>query len=208
MTLGHLMTIGHRINIMPNKRLERARQTKKELMEAAVSLFGEKGYNATTILEITERAGYAKGNFYRYWKSKDDIFLEIMEQRLKDYRKTRQDGLDNAKSIDDLMEVIVDFLETIIDDKNWSKVFLEFTMHAFSDEKLKKKLNSSNYRLSTDLFAQILSPFYKDYFRAKKLGALVTAIFEGFLIQQALGTQVIDKKDLREAIIILANNFL
>lgn len=193
---------------MAKKRLEKSLQTKKELMDAAISLFGKKGFNATTVSEITEKAGYAKGNFYRYWKSKDDIFLDIMEQRLNDYRRKRQDGLDKARSIEDVMEVIVDFLDTIIDDRNWSKVFLEFTMHAFSDEHLKKKLNSSNYRLSTDLFAEILSPFYKDFSRAKKLGALVTAIFEGFLIQQALETKVIDKKDLRKSIMILARNFL
>ncbi|GAB6887101.1 hypothetical protein JCM13304A_05990 [Desulfothermus okinawensis JCM 13304] len=193
---------------MAKKQLQKSRQTKLELMQSAVELFGEKGFVSTTILEITERAGYAKGNFYRYWKSKDDIFLEIMEKRLSEYRETRKDGLKKARSIQDVMEVIVDFLETIIDDKNWSKVFLEFTIHAFSNPQLRGKLNKSNYRLSTDLFARILSPFYMDTENSKKLGALVTALFEGFLIQQALDSKVIDKKDLREAIMIMSKYFL
>ncbi len=37
------------------------------------------------------------------------FFLEIMEKRLSEYRETRKDGLKKARSIQDVMEVIVDF---------------------------------------------------------------------------------------------------
>lgn len=177
-------------------------------MKSAVRLFGEKGFVATTVQEIAYRAGYAKGNFYRYWRSKDDIFLDIMENRLKEYREKRKEGLEKAKDVSEVMSVIVDFLETILDDKDWSRVFLEFTIYSFGKEEVKKKLNNSNYRLSTDLFAEILQPFYQDTESAKKLGALITALFEGFLIQKALNSKVIDKGDLREAILILSRHFL
>ncbi len=193
---------------MGNKQREKSLQTKRELMASAIRLFGEKGFVATTVQEIAYNAGYAKGNFYRYWKSKDDIFLDIMENRLREYREKRKEGLEKAKDVKDIINVIVDFLETIIDDKNWSKVFLEFTIYGFGKEELKKKLNKSNYRLSSDLFAEILRPFYQDTTTTKKLGALLTALFEGFLIQQALDNKLIDKKELREAILILSEHFL
>ncbi len=193
---------------MSKRQREKSLQTKRELMKSAVRLFGEKGFVATTVQEIAYRAGYAKGNFYRYWRSKDDIFLDIMENRLKEYREKRKEGLEKAKDVSEVMSVIVDFLETILDDKDWSRVFLEFTIYSFGKEEVKKKLNNSNYRLSTDLFAEILQPFYQDTESAKKLGALITALFEGFLIQKALNSKVIDKGDLREAILILSRHFL
>ncbi len=193
---------------MGNKHREKSFHTKKELMTSAIRLFGEKGFVATTVQEIAYNAGYAKGNFYRYWRSKDDIFLEIMENRLKEYRDKRKEGLEKARNIQDIINVIVDFLETIIDDKNWSKVFLEFTIYGFGKEELKKKLNKSNYRLSSDLFAEILRPFYEDTNTTKKLGSLLIALFEGFLIQQSLDNKLIDKKDLRKAILILSRYFL
>lgn len=191
---------------MARKQQEKSRQTKDELMESAVQIIGTKGFNATTISEITDNAGYAKGNFYRYWSSKDDIFLNIMEKRLRDYRASRRDGLARARNVDDVMQVVVDFLETIIDDENWSRVFLEFTIHAFNNQELKSKLNRSNYRLSTDLFAQMFAPFTDDVQGMQKLGALVTALFEGFLIQQALESKVLTKEDLRAAFLVLANH--
>ncbi|MFO8032125.1 MAG: TetR/AcrR family transcriptional regulator [Desulfohalobiaceae bacterium] len=190
------------------KQKEKSRQTKNELMESAVQVFGRKGFAASTIAEITENAGYAKGNFYRYWKSKDDIFLDIMEKRLCEYRASRQQGLQNAKSAQEALDVLIDFLETIIDDQNWSKVFLEFTTHAFSKQELKQKMNESNYRLSSDLFSELLEPFTANTQERKKLGALVTALFDGYLIQMFLETQVLSKQDLRFAIQTLAKEMI
>ena len=210
MTFGHKVTFGEDSSgkSMARKQKEKSQQTARELMDSATEIFGRKGFSQATIAEITDHAGYAKGNFYRYWKSKDEIFLDIMERRLREYRATRQEGLDKARDVQEVMSVIVDFLETIVDDENWSRVFLEFTMHAFGKDELKSKLNESNYRLSSQLFADIFSPFVDDRFTTQKLGALVTALFEGFLIQQALETRVLSKRDLRQAVLLLCSFYL
>ena len=193
---------------MAQHQLEKSKQTKEELMQSAARIFERKGFTAATIAQITDHAGYAKGSFYRYWKSKDEIFLAIMEDRLREYRRLRQKGLDRAQNLDQMLDVLVDFLEAIIDDENWSWVFLEFTIHAFNNREVKKKLNQSDYRLSTDLFSRILSPFIHDSTQAQKLGALVIALFEGFLIQQILENNVLSKEDLREAVHLLGRKYL
>lgn len=182
---------------------KRSYHTRDDLRSAATVLFNEKGYAATTISAVTKRAGYAKGTFYRYWPSKDDLLLSIMKERLAVYRDAREEGLRKARTIEDVMTVLIDFLESIIDDDNWSKVFLEFTIHASGSERLRRKINASLYRLSADLFADILSPYARNDYPLRKLGALVTALFEGFLIQNLIGTDVITKDDLRQAILTL-----
>jgi AcrR family transcriptional regulator len=192
---------------MARRQQEKAQQTKEELMQSAVRIFERKGFGAATIAEITDHAGYAKGSFYRCWKSKDEIFLDIMEARLRAYRTLRQQKLDRARNLDQMLNVLVDFLETIIDDENWSRVFLEFTIHAFGNKEVREKLNRSSYRLSTDLFSQILAPFIQDSAEAQKLGAFVIALFEGFLIQQFLESNVLSKQDLRQAILFLGQKF-
>lgn len=60
----------------PGKRKARAQETKKKLMESAISLFQEKGFDAVTVEEITQRAGTAKGSFYTYFSTKSDIIVE------------------------------------------------------------------------------------------------------------------------------------
>lgn len=193
---------------MPGKQQEKSRQTKQELMQAAFSLFEQKGFYSTSISEITGQAGYAKGNFYRHWASKNDLFLDIMAARLKHYRSKRDPELQKAGDIEEVAEIIISFLENMIDDKTWYKVFLEFTVHSFDDDRIKKALNDSRYRLSSSLFARLFSPFVADYASTQKLGAQVTALFEGFLIHQALESNVLSKEDLRKAILTLARSYL
>ena len=193
---------------MVTKQRKKSLQTREELMEQAVAVFCRKGFEQATIAEITSEAGYAKGNFYRHWRSKDQIFLDIMEERLRAYRAARGRKLEQAESAEQAVQVILDFLETIIDDTAWSRGVLEFTTHAFGSEELKEQLNRSSYRLNTSLFADLLAPFIADRQSTQKLGALITALFEGFLIQQFLETHVLDKQDLREAALILARSFL
>ncbi|SCY66698.1 TetR/AcrR family transcriptional regulator [Desulfoluna spongiiphila] len=186
---------------MARRQQEKSMETHDELRASAVHFFGEKGFNTTTISEITEHAGYAKGNFYRYWKSKDDLFLSIMEEKYRLYRARRVDSLNQASSMDDVIGVIIDFLEQILDDGKWARVFLEFTIHASGNDDVRKELNKSFYRLSSDLFADIVAPHRRDpVYPSKKLGGIVTALFEGFLIQILLGANSIDKEDLRTAI--------
>ena len=48
-----------------------------ELLDAAQELFVDKGIHATTIEEITNRAGVSKGSFYQHYKSKDDIVVAL-----------------------------------------------------------------------------------------------------------------------------------
>ena len=46
-------------------------------MDAAVELFYQRGYQATGVQDIVDRAGYTKGALYHYFKSKEDLLLEI-----------------------------------------------------------------------------------------------------------------------------------
>ena len=57
----------------PEKREER----QNRLLEAAAEVFSEKGYEAATIADVARRANMGKGTVYGYFKSKDDLFLDL-----------------------------------------------------------------------------------------------------------------------------------
>jgi AcrR family transcriptional regulator len=54
---------------------------KAELIDAAQSLFFDKGYDATSVEEIIRRAGISKGAFYYYFSSKEAV-LEALAERM------------------------------------------------------------------------------------------------------------------------------
>ncbi|MGE4292298.1 MAG: TetR/AcrR family transcriptional regulator [Desulfovibrio sp.] len=189
---------------MARRQQEKSRQTKEELLVSAMSLFGRKGFAATTIAEITKEAGYAKGSFYSHWAGKDDIFLEILERKMGQYREERSRKIREAVTFEDCFDVIWDFLESIMDDMNWSKVFLEFTVHAARDDRLKAELNRSKYRLSNEIFKELIGDYVLADCAPEKIGSLNTALFEGFLIQNVLQTDVLSRQDVRRAALALA----
>jgi AcrR family transcriptional regulator len=47
------------------------------ILDAAVALFADKGFDATSVQEIVERAAVTKGALYHYFSSKDDLLYEI-----------------------------------------------------------------------------------------------------------------------------------
>lgn len=53
-------------------------QRRQQLLEAAIWVFARKGYRNASITDIIARAGVARGTFYLYFKSKEQIFLDIV----------------------------------------------------------------------------------------------------------------------------------
>lgn len=49
------------------------------IINAAIELFSEKGYNATTTAEIAKKANVAEGTIFRYFKTKKDLLFAIPE---------------------------------------------------------------------------------------------------------------------------------
>lgn len=54
-------------------------ERRKDILKAALTLFREKGYEKTVISDIVKLAGIAQGTFYIYYKSKEDVFLAVLE---------------------------------------------------------------------------------------------------------------------------------
>ena len=68
---------------MISRRERKKRETHQRLMEAALDLFRERGYDATTVEDITDAADVAKGTFFNYFATKEDILPALAEWRLR-----------------------------------------------------------------------------------------------------------------------------
>ena len=51
---------------------------KKLILDVSLQLFAEKGYENTSIAQITKEAGISKGLFYNYFESKDQLMQELV----------------------------------------------------------------------------------------------------------------------------------
>ena len=67
-------------------------QSRRALVDAAVGLFGTKGFHEASVQEIVEAAGLTKGAFYHHFESKEDV-LHVIHDNFMDAHLDRQERI-------------------------------------------------------------------------------------------------------------------
>ncbi len=75
---------------MPRIITEYKEEVRKKIVEAAFSLFLDKGYHGTTMDEIAESLGVTKPALYQYFPSKEDLFAAVAERSRQELMGTLQ----------------------------------------------------------------------------------------------------------------------
>jgi AcrR family transcriptional regulator len=82
---------------------ERKKQrTREQIIEAAMSLFAERGYHATTIAEIAEAAEVAPRTFFSYFPSKEAVVFHNVDHELDGLASALRDRLPGETAFDAL----------------------------------------------------------------------------------------------------------
>ncbi|MFE3652742.1 MULTISPECIES: ScbR family autoregulator-binding transcription factor [unclassified Streptomyces] len=63
---------------------DRAIRTRRMILEAAASVFDDRGYDRATIAEVLERAGVTKGALYFHFASKEQLALAVLNEHVLD----------------------------------------------------------------------------------------------------------------------------
>ena len=58
---------------------QRSEETRTKIMDAAIKLFSHQGYNKASVDDICTEAGISKGAFYHHFKSKQELFLALLD---------------------------------------------------------------------------------------------------------------------------------
>ena len=71
------------------------KQKKRKILEKAFELFRKNGYTDTKVEDITRKLGISKGSFYTYFKTKEELLCEVLENvkksEMKKYSKVEID---------------------------------------------------------------------------------------------------------------------
>jgi AcrR family transcriptional regulator len=104
---------------------KRAGKTREKLLRAAKSVFSERGFDAVSIDEITERADLGKGTFYYHFGTKDQLIKELIRDVLGDLelaiRHKSQTSKDLYQLLDNIILAHIDFF-----DDRWEEFVLYF----------------------------------------------------------------------------------
>jgi AcrR family transcriptional regulator len=126
-------------------RKEQQALTRSTLIGAALSVLAEKGLRGASIDDIASAAGYTKGAFYANFKSKEELYLVMLDahfaERLAAIERLTSD---QGEITEQAARVGQDFIGALRGDEAWCRLFLEFTTHATRDAEFRRELVARN----------------------------------------------------------------
>lgn len=96
------------------------------ILHHAFKIFSHKGYSDTTIDDIVNASGVSKGGIYTYFRSKEEIFLAIAEDRLINRKKLIASFTSSMSSKEKLSSYLQWILNWVIDEKNILQIKFTF----------------------------------------------------------------------------------
>ncbi|MBI4965597.1 MAG: TetR/AcrR family transcriptional regulator [Desulfomonile tiedjei] len=86
---------------------KKLKEARSKILEAALDEFSEKGYHASTIDSIAERAGIAKGTVYRYFNTKEQLFNALKDDTIGEFVELARKDLSREEDVVMIIESII-----------------------------------------------------------------------------------------------------
>jgi AcrR family transcriptional regulator len=109
-------------------------ETRQQLLDGAARVFARRGLHGTSVEEVSEEAGFSRGALYSNFKSKEDLFLALWEERIERRRRELRDVVENS---DDpragVGAAAADVVEVLGREREWLLLYFEFALYAARD---------------------------------------------------------------------------
>jgi AcrR family transcriptional regulator len=143
---------------MKRQRLTREQskdQTRQRLLDAAQAIFMKKGFVAASVEDIAGAAGYTRGAFYSNFRSKSELFLELLRRD----HETMQAGLhaifESAASREEMEKRVLSYYSTLHRENKCFLLWVEAKLLAVRDGRFRIRFNAFMHEKLEQLSAYI-----------------------------------------------------
>jgi AcrR family transcriptional regulator len=196
----------------PRTRPTRA-QTRAKVLDAALTVFGERGIQASSVSEVAAAAGMTKGAVYSSFASKDELVLAIMEEHARE-RMTH--ALESFAQADDpevaLANVGGVLVEALRSDAVWHRLLAEYFALSFHDENTRLALRARR-RAAREAVARALRQLSDNLgvplpMEADRFAVVFFAISNGLGIEAGIDPEAVPDDLLGELLALIARDFI
>ncbi len=117
---------------MTVERRRKEKNIKKSIiLRAARKLFFEKGFKAVTVESIAKKAELSKGSVYLYFKSKDEIYTQILLDDIDKFHEYISDLFGYEKSASEmLLQLSGNYVDFFMKDRELFRILMTFMLHS------------------------------------------------------------------------------
>jgi AcrR family transcriptional regulator len=170
-------------------RKEKQAKTRSALLSSAAKLICRKGIADASIDDVATDAGYTKGAFYANFKSKEELFLVMLDQRYADELERLEAGLPGEGApAEEVRASAEDFIRFVWSDPQWPKLYFEFVAYAARNPEFRQELATRD-RAMREGIAEIIRNWAADLpgeppFPYEDLAMMLFCMADGFLMAQ------------------------
>jgi AcrR family transcriptional regulator len=207
--------ISNRVGPAANRltRTARKAKTRADLVEAAARVVGRKGYHAATVDDIAEEAGYTKGAFYSNFESKEDVFLELVADRSRNWTVAVARAYEADAPLPERLqrggEVLTRMVEENVD---WMLLSSEMLSLCVREPQLRERLAAA-YEDCRQIISTVVGQVERDFgirlpIPSDQVGTLTMAMTDGFVFQRLADPDRLPSSLLAAGINLLINGLL
>jgi AcrR family transcriptional regulator len=180
---------------MSTTRKERQADTRTSLLRSAARLFTKRGMEGTSVEEIAADAGYTKGAFYANFKSKEELFLTMLDEHFAAEIERMDRALSGSGDPgEEARHAAADFTDYVFADSEWPILYFQFAAHAARDEEFRAEL-ATRTRAMREKMAEILRRWSADFpteppLPVEDLSAMVDFMGTGFVIERTVDPDI------------------
>ncbi|OHD66841.1 MAG: hypothetical protein A2176_12280 [Spirochaetes bacterium RBG_13_51_14] len=140
---------------------EKVKKKKKIIIEALKRLLDKDVYSRITVQQIADEAGFSKGGVLHYFPTKEDIYLELIEEIFTEFVEAHSSILEWELGTEEMAPIsaLVGAENFIIEKRN-IKMLINIILYAFEEEKI-MKIISKYIRLHRNHYDNIISELAK-----------------------------------------------
>ena len=172
-------------------RTQKQAKTRSALLKSAAKLICRKGITEASVEDVAKDAGYTKGAFYSNFKSKEELFLVMLDERYAAELESLEAHLPGeGDPADEVRDSAEDFVRFIRSDPEWPRLYFEFVVYAARNREFREELATRN-RAMRERIAEVIRNWAADFpgqppFPYEDLAVMLFCMADGFLIQQLI----------------------
>lgn len=121
-------------------RKEKQARTRAKLMRSAAKLFCRQGLEQASVDDIAQDAGFTKGAFYSNFKSKEELFLAMLDEKFGEEIERIESALQGDEAPDEAARHAGEaFIRSVRADREWERLYFEFVAYASRNEDFRQE---------------------------------------------------------------------
>ena len=175
-------------------RHQKQAETRSSLLRSAAKLFCRHGLDGASVDDVAQDAGYTKGAFYSNFKSKEELFLVMLDERFSERLDALDRMLDGPERPGEQARLAAeDFIQSFRGEEEWKRLYFEFVAYSTRNEEFRQEL-ATRHRAMRARLAEIISGWASGFVDPPvpfdDIAAMTDFMTDGFILDRMVDPEL------------------